>query len=284
MKVFHIAALFVAAVVLPVLPARAILITFDDLPDQTTTIRDENPHPDFPDDPSRNIAVRPGGHTSLVLSAGGVTVTITRENGTAFDLVDNDPDDGPNDNVFLHGQQDKSEVFGKRSLDPFSNTSNNGFIFNFSDPIKVFGLIAGDYGFDADSLSLFAYSGANATGTIVAQDSFDPLDPNNDNTIPAKFANGQFFREWDEQRFDVNVGQDDPGFQSVLFKGGAVNMSVFVDRIAFELGSNQLPGDDELDDPSNTGTSTTFIPEPTTTTLMLCGAAAAALTRRRSRP
>lgn len=233
--------------------ARGNPITFDTLADSLTTVRTEVPSASSS---SGFAAVRPGAYNSLSIQSAGVVVTITREGGKRFDLVDNDPASPPSDNVNLVSQQGKSAAFGKRSLDPFFDTSNAGFIFTFDTPIIAFSLLAGDFGFDADQLEMVAMSGPDGTGNVVDSD----LD-----FIPQKqLPNGTFYKEWDERRFDVAVANPtDPGFYSVIFRGGINDLSVFVDRIAWNVGGSTDFDDDELNDPDNGGSgAVALIPEP----------------------
>jgi hypothetical protein len=104
---------------------------------------------------------RPGALTSLALTNGGLTITITRPNNARFDIVDNT----------TVNQSGKPASFGARSLDPMftvlTPNSANGWIFNLSAPTTTFGLAFGDYGVDADSLTLTAFSGADGTGATL---------------------------------------------------------------------------------------------------------------------
>jgi len=100
---------------------------------------------------------RPGALTSLSLSNSGLTISISRTSSTHFDIVDNNGN-----------QAGKSASFGNRSLDPFfSPGPNTGFIVNFSSALSAFQLSFGDYGQDAETLTLNAYSGLNGTGTLL---------------------------------------------------------------------------------------------------------------------
>jgi hypothetical protein len=100
---------------------------------------------------------RPGALTSLALTNGGETVTITRQNETAFDLVSN-----------TGFQTGKPAGWGTVSLDPFFNPGNSGWIFNFSQPIINFSIQLGDYGEEeSDIETLSAWSGPNGTGLLL---------------------------------------------------------------------------------------------------------------------
>src|SRR5882724_9301482 len=95
---------------------------------------------------------RPGGLTSLILASGGETMTVTRANGTAFDLVSN-----------TGNQAGKAAAFGGISLDPFFAPGDSGWIFDFSQAISSFSIQLGDYGQDAESETILAWSGAGGT-------------------------------------------------------------------------------------------------------------------------
>jgi hypothetical protein len=95
-----------------------------------------------------------GGRTSLVLTSGGVTMTITRESGATFDVFQ--PVSFP-------------ASFGNRVLSPFSNGGNFAFLVNLSQPTYLFGLDFGDIGNDADTMTIEAYSGLNQSGLIASQ-------------------------------------------------------------------------------------------------------------------
>jgi hypothetical protein len=97
---------------------------------------------------------RAGALTSLVLTGGGLTVTITRPNGLAFDLVSNTGD-----------QAGKPASWGNVSLDPFFDPSNSGWILDFSIPVTSVAIQYGDYGQDSDSLTATAFAGSGGTGT-----------------------------------------------------------------------------------------------------------------------
>lgn len=100
--------------------------------------------------------VSSGGLTTLSMTNTGLTMTITRPGGTAFDIVDN------------VAQPGKPASWGNRSLSPFFNTSGGAFIFDFSTDIDFFTIEAGDYGADSDDIVLEAWSGLGGTGTLIA--------------------------------------------------------------------------------------------------------------------
>ncbi|MDG3006940.1 PEP-CTERM sorting domain-containing protein [Paludisphaera mucosa] len=105
---------------------------------------------------------RPGALTSLVLSESGLTLSLSRENGAAFDIVQNSD-----------AQSGKPASFGERSVDPFFAPGTSGFIGNLSSAVSGVSLDFGDYGADADTLTLSAYSGLDGTGTLLATTTVD---------------------------------------------------------------------------------------------------------------
>jgi hypothetical protein len=192
----------------------ATIITFD-LESSTAT---------FSSPPSSS---RPGALTSLLLTNSGVSLTITRQNGTAFDLVSNTGD-----------QSGKPASWGNISLDPFFDPSNSGWIFTFSQPVFGFSVQLGDYGQDADTATLTAYSGPSGTGTNLASS----LDNYSTQALPvfdtaSVAANGTM-------SVTLNGTSDSPGF----------NNSVFLDNIVLTMPS-----------------SVTTVPEPRAATLLLGG-------------
>jgi hypothetical protein len=105
-------------------------------------------------------ASRPGAYTALVMSSGGVTVTITRSSGAAFDIVEN--------SGFQAGLP---ASWGLHSLDPFFDfTTNDFFIADFSVPVRLAAIQLGDYGGDTDTAFMGAWSGAGGTGALLDSD------------------------------------------------------------------------------------------------------------------
>jgi hypothetical protein len=149
-------------------------------------------------------ATTDGGLTSLVVSSGGVTMTITRENGATFDAFD--PISFPPE-------------FGDRVLSPFSNVGDFAYLVNLSQPTFFFGLDFGDLGPDPDTLTIEAFSGPNQSGVLVASQTFDYPGLN----FPAFET--------------VGIGGPNPAL-SLRFIGGfgSPNMfsSVYVDNIRLE--------------------------------------------------
>jgi hypothetical protein len=94
---------------------------------------------------------------SLQLTANGLGLTITRQNNLPFDLV-YDPE----------LSSDKiPPSWGNVSLDPFYDTTVGGLIFTFSRPVSNFSIEYGDFNGDSDTATLSAFSGPNATGTLL---------------------------------------------------------------------------------------------------------------------
>jgi hypothetical protein len=96
------------------------------------------------------------GLTSLPLTSGGVTMTITREGGATFGVLDH-----------LGGFPPE---FGDRSLTPFPNTDDGAFLANLSQPTYFFGLDYGDLpiGTDVDSMTIEAYTDPDQVGLITS--------------------------------------------------------------------------------------------------------------------
>jgi len=93
--------------------------------------------------------------TSLALSGGGLTATLTRP-GSAFAIKD---ESGFQVIGF-------PTSFGTRTLDPFDNSSSAPFLLNFSQGITGLSIQMGDFaGTDTDLLTIELFSGLNGTGT-----------------------------------------------------------------------------------------------------------------------
>jgi PEP-CTERM motif len=103
----------------------------------------------------------PGSLTSLSLTTSGLTMTLTRQGGTTFDVVDT--------TTGFVAPQNFPASFGNRSLDPFSSeTSSSAFVANFFSAVSSFSLQYGDFGGDSDVGTIQAFSGLNGTGTMLA--------------------------------------------------------------------------------------------------------------------
>lgn len=106
---------------------------------------------------------RPGALSSLVMSSGGLTVTLTRTTGSRFDIVNN-----------VGGQAGKPASWGAHSLDPFFNLPLlDKWLVDFSLPVKSFSIEFGDYAPSDDDtpVDLRAWSGHGGTGSLVGTDS-----------------------------------------------------------------------------------------------------------------
>jgi len=98
-----------------------------------------------------------GALTSLSMTDSGLTMTITRQGGTAFDIVEN-----------INSQAGKPASWGRMSLTPFIDANGGAFICDFSTGIDFFTVEAGDYGADSDDIVLEAWTGLGGTGTLIA--------------------------------------------------------------------------------------------------------------------
>ena len=172
-------------VFLVALPAAAAIVTFD--------FESESPTFTSPPDGSR-----PGALTTLGITASGLTLTITRESGIAFDLVSN-----------TGTQAGKPAGWGTVSLDPFfAESSPTAFILNFSAPITSFSVEAGDYGGDADTLLVQAFSAADLGGSLVDSSS-TPYDSSFTNIITGTAGGGSIL--------SVRLIGGSPDFQNSMF-------------------------------------------------------------------
>jgi hypothetical protein len=106
---------------------------------------------------------RPGALVSFPYAKSGLTLTISRNQTSPFDIVNN---------ANVSENQVKVAAFGARSLDPFVVLAGNDFfIFNLSSPVSSITLDYGDYGGDTDTGTLTAFAGANGTGANLGSDS-----------------------------------------------------------------------------------------------------------------
>lgn len=97
-----------------------------------------------------------GGYTTLSMVSGGQTLVITREGGSAFDVIEN-----------TGGQAGKPASWGRNSLAPFFDVPGGSFVLDFSMGITFFTVETGDYGGDSDDILLEAWTGAGGTGTLL---------------------------------------------------------------------------------------------------------------------
>jgi len=126
--------------------------TLSSVPAQAVTFDFENFTPTYV-----SPAARTGALTSLSDTKGGITMDVSRENGVAFDTVDNS----------APGQQGKPAGWGLVSLDPFFDTSASAFIADFSVALSFVSIEMSDYFSDDDMLVLTAFDGLGGTGAVV---------------------------------------------------------------------------------------------------------------------
>lgn len=177
----------------------------------------------------------PGSLTTLTLINAGITMTITRMDNSgpeisSFDILELSTwSPGP------------PASWGNRALSPFNDSSQNAFVFRFSQPISFFTIEVGDYGVDNDTLTVDGYSGNDDTSTLLDSDSV--------NYGLATFPT-------------LSTGQISSavGFQSIYVMGGSAGFqnSVYYDDVYAE---------------------TAAVPEPATLTVI--GLGLAAIIRRR---
>jgi hypothetical protein len=99
-------------------------------------------------------SIIPGALATLTLTdASGLSLTLTRPGGAHFDVYNS------SSVSFL-----MPASWGSHSLDEFFDISV-GFIGDLSAPVTSVSLDYGDFGADADTLTLTAFSGSGGTGT-----------------------------------------------------------------------------------------------------------------------
>ncbi len=148
-----------------------------------------------------------GALSSLSLSGGGVTATITRPNA-GFGIVD------------LSGSSG-TIAFGARSLAPADSTSPSPFVMNFSQLLSSISVTMGDFGGDTDSLRLRAFSGADGNGNVIGTDAMTLIAVDNTFSFKTLVVNGAGIRS-----AEVFGGAD--GLNSVIYDNfaattGAIN-------------------------------------------------------------
>jgi len=156
-----------------------------------------------------------GALTSLAISQGGLTMTLTRP-GSAFDIRDLSP---------FVATMGFATSWGARTLDPFSNfASNTLFNANFSQALSSISIDIGDFGQDDDTLMLQAYSGLDGTGTLLGSTSV---------LLPGGGSNFGF------QTLSISA----PAIQSVRFIGGNPSFpnSVFYDNFNATFTPTAVP-------------------------------------------
>lgn len=145
-----------------------------------------------------------GALTTLSSTKSGITMTVTRSGGGGFDIFDLSSNTFP-------------VSWDNRALDPFANGAADFFVANFSTAINGVDVEMTDFGADADTLTLEAYSGANGTGTLLGTSTFD-----------FGFASAPDYAA-------VSVLSNSP-ILSIRFRGGsnvAAN-SMYIDNIAIQ--------------------------------------------------
>lgn len=120
-----------------------------------------------------------GSYTTLSQTDAGLTMTLTRSGGLGFDVFDHTPYRGTSFQFPLQWRA--------RSISPFENaTADDYFVADFDAPVSAFEFEYGDFGADSDQATLEVWSGANATGTLIATVTSDFLT----RTIPSYDALG----------------------------------------------------------------------------------------------
>ena len=158
-----------------------------------------------------------GALSSLTLTSGPVTMTLTRGTGAHFDIIDLSVADGP-------------PSWGLRSLDPNQIGSYDlglEFIADFPTPICYFHIEFGDYDQDEDTLVLNAWSGPGGTGTLLDSAS---VFWSGSRTFPGQVGRG-------------TVSGGTGSIRSVTFVStGPYNNSVYYDNITIKTHSaDHLP-------------------------------------------
>ena len=157
---------------------------------------------------------RSGALTSLSLTESGLTLDLSRQSGTPFDIINTATNPG------------MAPEFGTRSLDPyFAETTGTAFVGNFSQTVNAVSITMGDFGADSDTLLLQAYSGLNGTGTLLS------------------FASGTLTPNG--FLFTTNtLGLNSSGINSIVFIGGSTGFpnSVYYDNITVNtVGPTPVP-------------------------------------------
>jgi hypothetical protein len=145
--------------------------------------------------------------TSLTLTSPEMTMTITRENGASFGILD--PFSFPPE-------------FGDRVLTPFRGTPGSfAFLANLSQPTYFFGLDFGDIADDDDFVTLQAFSGPNQTGALLASQTF-----------PYPGKNFPAFES-------ISIGGPNPALSLRFFGDAIVPNTVYFDN--FRLSTTPVP-------------------------------------------
>lgn len=154
-----------------------------------------------------------GALTALVITQGGLTVTITRP-GSRFDIISTT-------GVGF------AAAYGTRSLSPFGDfASNTPFIANFSQALTGVSIDMGDFGQDQDTLTIEAYSGLGATGALLGSSTL---------TLPGSTGNAFNF---------MSLSVTATGINSIRFIGGSPTQfpnSVYYDNLTATFTTGQIP-------------------------------------------
>lgn len=156
-----------------------------------------------------NFSGSTGGYTSLAQTDDGLTLTIKRSSGTAFDVFDN-----PTMGLGYHFPL----TWDNHSLSPFiASNVNDFFVGNFSSAINAVELEALDFSQDADVLEMQVWSGLNGTGTLLHTAT---------NTWGTQTGPNYMAVGWN--------GGTTATAQSIVFRGGSgfAPQSMFIDNIA----------------------------------------------------
>jgi hypothetical protein len=148
----------------------------------------------------------PTSLTSLTLTQGGETMTITRDGGAAFGIADLSSFSG-------------TVAFGARSLVPDS-ASTAPFIANFSPPVSSVSVMMGHFGSDTATIGVDGFDASDATGTSLG---------NVTDTLPGIDANTFTLK---------SVELDHANIVSARFVGGVNgDNSVYYDNIGVATGA-----------------------------------------------
>jgi len=178
-----------------------------------------------------------GSYSSVTSTQGGLSVTVTPAGPGQFTVEDT-----------------LTAIFGNRSLLNFRRNTGSGtdLILDFSSLLSSVSIQAGDFNGDADTFTLVAFSGANATGAILGT-----------NIVP--YAATDDIRNGIAATLSVSA----PGIQSIrLSTGVAFPGSGFYDNLRAVVQA-PAPGG--------------VVPEPGSVLLALSGLPTAALVLRRRR-
>lgn len=186
----------------------------------------------------------PGALTSLTLTQPELSMTITRPGDpNQFDVYD------LNDNDF---DIPFPTYWGERSISPWFSNDGTAYVADFSKPVQSVLIDMGDFGGDADNLFIEAYSGPNASGTLL--DSMITQLPGGGSTWTGA---------------TLSVATTNPQINSIRFMGGDDDYEV--PGFGFTL---EVPNSVYYDNFS------VVVPEPSSLALF-AGLAAFALRRRR---